>query len=391
MTIDELRYRDHTVADRVAIGFGGILLLLRALTTDDQSTHGPPRDLDAVAFVILALACAALLFQRRPGVVALIVLGLTTWWYGMGYTSGLINVALLVAFFRLGATGDRRLQLAVGGFAVAFLLFSILLFSGEPWTSVIGAVGWTVAAMLAGEVVHARRLLLDEYARRAEQAEGERDAEAERRVAEERLRIARDLHDVLAHSVSLMTVQAGAAADAMDRRPEAARAALVNLRATGRDAMAEVGAMVAVLRQGSEPADTAPAPRLDGVPTLVAAARSTGIDVDLATDLSDGPLAGVVELTAFRVVQESLTNVVRHARADHAWVRLRREPDELVVEVRDDGTADMATTDGAGLVGMRERVESLGGRLSYGPSADGRGWSVLASLPVGNTTSAGSR
>jgi signal transduction histidine kinase len=179
--------------------------------------------------------------------------------------------------------------------------------------------------------------------------------------------------------VALITVQAGVAADALGRRPEEARAALGTLRSAGRDAMAEVAAMVAVLRQGGDggPAATDPAPGLDRVGDLVHAARTAGVDVDLHTDLGGGPVPGMVGLTAYRVVQEGLTNVVRHAGARRVRVRLERGPERLVVEVRDDGRGGVTpATPGAGLTGMRERVESLGGTRATARSraAAGRWW-----------------
>lgn len=402
MSLATRRGPDLAVADKVAIGLGVTLVVLLASTSGEESGHGPPRDLDLLALAIFLLAVIPLPFGRRwPGSVSVAVLVISSWWYAAGFTSGLINLAPLVAFFLLGLSGDRRRQVAVGGFAVAFLGINIVLFAGEAWTSVVDAVGWTVAAILAGEIVCQRRLLLDEYAARASRAESERDAEADKRVAEERLRIARDLHDVLAHTVAIMTVQAGVAADAVETRPSEARAALDTLRAAGRDASSEVQAMVSVLRHGEGPPATAPAPRLDLLPELVTTVRLAGLEVVLAIDVGGSPLAGVVELTAFRVVQEGLTNVVRHTRAQRAWVSLHRERSRLVVTVRDDGKdpgdgdrghggndgrdTRLGGVAGSGLAGMRERVESLGGDLTCGPTD--LGWVVTASLPIADGTS----
>jgi signal transduction histidine kinase len=157
-------------------------------------------------------------------------------WYATGYTSGLINAPHLMAFFSLGATGDRRRELGVGTAAV-MVLFATAVATDQPWASIIDPVGWTIVAILVGEVVHARRQAMEGFAERAERAEAERDARllwAERRVAQERLGIARDLHDVLAHTLSAMTVQAGLAADALDRGPSTARAAVSSIRSAGR-------------------------------------------------------------------------------------------------------------------------------------------------------------
>jgi signal transduction histidine kinase len=385
--------RGQSLAQRLAVAFGVLLVVLFGLSSDDHPPPGDVRSFDVWAAAILGAACLIVLLLRRrfPGLVVVTVTALTTGWYFAGYTSGVINIAPLVAFYELGATGDRRRQIGIGALALSIPLVTILVFAPDQRRESLNAVGWPLAAMLAGEITRSRRLLLSEYAQKAAASEAEREAEAERRVAEERLRIARDVHDVLAHAVAVMTVQAGVAADAQERDPEAVKAALATIRSAGKEAMAEMRATVAVLRGGAQ-ATTAPAPRLDRLGELIDGARAKGLEVDLvvqpdAPEQLDG-IESVVQLTAYRVVQESLTNVLRHAAASRATVTLDHKPTELVVTVEDNGRirpllpfGPLARAVGFGLRGMRERVESLGGVLRYGPRTSG-GWKVVATLPV---------
>lgn len=370
----------------MAAGFIAVVFLMFALRTDAVPPGAEPRDLDVQAVAILALAFGVVAVRRRaPGTVAVATLVLSAVWYGSRYTSGIISIPFMIAFYELGTTGDRRRQLGVGGLAAIVLLVGTLVLGEEGWDDALSAIGWMSAAILFGELVRSRRLLLVAHAARAERAEAERDAEAERRVAEERIRIARDVHDVLAHTVSLMTVQAGVAADALERDPGEAKAALGAIRAAGREAMGEVRALVSVLRDGSE-VGTAPAPGLLGIDEVVAAARASGVAVELSVDLAGAPLPAIVELTAFRLVQEGLTNIVRHAQAARAEIDVRRDGAELMVRIRDDGRGRPArhpVSPGFGLRGMRERVESLGGTLTFGPGPHG-GWVVAAVVPAGS-------
>jgi signal transduction histidine kinase len=373
------RRRRSLTADRVALGLAAVVVVLAAASTDDPEAGATERSLDGWAALLLVTACLILLGSRRfPSTAALAVLGVSFLWYGVGYTSGLINVATLVAFYCLGATDGERRTFAVAGVAVAALLVGMVVFRDESVWSGLTAAGYVVMAVLFGEFVRTRQLLVDHLAERAAQAE----ADAERWVVEERLRIARDVHDMLAHTVSAMTVQAEVAADALDRDSDAVRAAVQAIRQAGAEALGDVRATVAVLRSGVDPMGAAPAPRISDIEGLVDTAREQGLDVELDIALPRRPLPEMMELTAFRVVQEGITNVVRHAGARSAWVTVREAGSALVVEVRDDGRARPgAVTAGYGLRGMAERVESIGGELWHGRPADG-GWVVRASLPL---------
>jgi signal transduction histidine kinase len=367
-------------ADRVALGFAGIVIVLAAASTDNPAAGTTQRGLDGWAALLLLIAGAFLLGTRRfPGTVALAVLGVSLVWYGVGYTSGLVNVATLVAFYCLGTSEGGWRTFAVSGVAVTALLVGMVVVGDESVAEGLTAAGYVVMAVLFGEFVRNRQLLVGHLADRAARAE----ADAERRVVEERLRIARDVHDVLAHTVSVMTVQAEVAADALDRDRDTVRDAVQAIRRAGIEAMGDVRATVAVLRSGGDLTSTTPVPRIADVDQLVDAARDQGLDVELDVMLTGRVLPEMVELTAFRVVQEAITNVVRHARAASARVAIYEEGSVLVVEVHDDGRPrdpDRVTA-GFGLRGMAERVESIGGEVWHGRPGDG-GWVVRASLPL---------
>jgi signal transduction histidine kinase len=195
--------------------------------------------------------------------------------------------------------------------------------------------------------------------------------------------MAREFHDVVAHTMAAVNVQMAAAVAAFDTDPETARRALHEARSSSKVAMAELRATVAVLRDSH---DTAPAPRLDQLTELADTARAAGIDVTIHDDRSGAELSGAAELAAYRIVQEALTNVVLHSNARRAAVSLRRAPDGLVIEIADDGTATAgaavdSANSGFGLLGMAERVRAVGGRLDHGPATDG-GFRVCAVLPT---------
>jgi signal transduction histidine kinase len=253
---------------------------------------------------------------------------------------------------------------------------------GETWIVAATAIGWTISALLFGEIVRARAELASEAEARTRRAEAERELEAARRVTEERLRIARELHDVIAHTVSVMTVQTGVVADALDDPPEKVRNALATVRSASRDANRELRALVGLLRS-PDGSDLAPAPGLADVAMLVRGTEDAGVVTDITELGRRRELPALVELTAYRVVQEALTNVVRHSESHHARVGLDFSETELVVEVVDEGPAVSSENNGTGfgLRGMAERVGVLGGALDYGPR-DPSGFGVRARLPL---------
>lgn len=373
------RTRMHwPTADRLVLTLGALVLVLAAASTDDSNAASDSRPLDVVAVLLLVAGLMVVSAGGRfPASAAAAAMGLTFLWYGVGYVSGLVNVVTVAAFYRLGTSDDSVRKLAVTGSSVVASLVVIAGVGGDSWWEALTAAGYVVMAVMFGELIRSRRLLVERHA--AEAAQLHRDAH--RRIAEERLQIARDVHDLLAHTISSMTVQAGVAADAIDRDTDTAKEALASIRHAGRTAMQEMRATVSLLRSvDHDGSTTAPAPRLARVTELVALAREHGIDVDLVLEVPEQPLPDLVELTAYRIVQESLTNILRHADASRAEVAVTCDESSLTVEVHDDGRSATPATPGFGLRGMAERVESIGGRLWHG--VDGGGWTVRADIPL---------
>jgi signal transduction histidine kinase len=246
------------------------------------------------------------------------------------------------------------------------------------------AAGWLISAGVMGVAFRMWQLHLREVEQRAEDAERTRDETARRRAVEERLRIARELHDSLTHSISVIQVQAGVAVHLARKRGEDVPPALLAIQEAGADATRELRATLSVLRSqeqyGGEDGDGTGLGQLN---SLVARARSAGLPVSVTVTGTQRPLPADVDQAAYRIVQEALTNVTRHAGQACASVHLHYAPDALTVQVSDDGTgvSPMPAGPGLGLVGMRERVSALGGRLDAGPR-EGGGFQVRAELPA---------
>jgi signal transduction histidine kinase len=243
--------------------------------------------------------------------------------------------------------------------------------------------GTALVAWVLGDSMRYRRAYLTSLEDRAARLERERDAQAQIAVAAERARIARELHDVIAHNVSVMVVQADGASYALRSEPERAAQALTAIAHTGRQALAEMRRLLGILRSGKEEAGLAPVPGLDQLRELLDQAREAGMSVSLTLEGTIRPLPEGAELAAYRVVQESLTNTRKHGGlAAAAAVTLRYEPDGLLLQVTDDGLGAAVAADGVGhgLTGMRERVEMYGGTIQAGPLPGG-GYQVTARLP----------
>jgi signal transduction histidine kinase len=288
----------------------------------------------------------------------------------------------LGAVFVFGGAPERRKAYAGYGISVAVLVFvaSVLPNKGVGdyiWPLVLFSAIWA-----AGFFLSSRSQQLAEAAQRAEAAERAREEEARAAVAEERARIARELHDVVGHSVSVMTVQAAAARRLLLPEQERERQALLVVEQTGREALAEMRRLVGVLRRPEEAPALAPQPSLDHVDKLVAQAQDAGLPVELHVEGKPVPLSAGIDLTAYRLVQEGLTNAVKHANAEHAEVLVRYSDGQVEITVSDDGRGGgNGDGSGHGLVGMRERVSVYGGELEAGPRAEG-GFALRARLPV---------
>jgi signal transduction histidine kinase len=320
--------------------------------------------------------------------VLAVVMASSVLYFGLGYPYGPAWLALIVAFWTAVTGGARRAAWATAfvGLAAYFTL-AALLDRGAPVASVpaIAAhLGWLLVVLAVSEVALAAR-------QRRQAAERTRAEEARRRAGEERMRIARELHDVLAHNISLINVQAGVALHLMDEQPGQSRSALQAIKQASNDALGELRSVLDVLRQGDEAPPRAPASGLAHLDSLVAGAGATGLEVRTRVEGVPRPLPAGTDLAAYRIVQESLTNVVRHAGAHRATVTVTAAAEALVVEVADDGAGAGAAPNGSGngagqgIVGMRERVLALGGTLEAGPRPEG-GFRVRASLPVGGRT-----
>ncbi len=341
------------------------------------------RPIDALAVALVLAGPLALAWRDRWPLVAVgISLAAVDVYIGLGYPYGPIFLSVVVALYSAVQAGRRRATwlLATAGYA-GYAVASFLDPRADPDQGIVHlalVAGWLVGVLAVSELVRISR------ANAAERARVQQEDDDRRRNAQ-RLALAQELHDVLAHDISLINVQAGVALHLLDEHPEQARPALATIKETSRDALHELRAALDVLRRG-EDAPRAPAPTLADLDALVGAVQAGGLDVRLDHEPLPASLPAEVQLAAFRIVQESLTNVSRHARATSATVRLRNDRGALTIEVEDDGTGAVPATGGAmgagmGLTGMRQRAEALGGTLTAGPRAGG-GFRVLAVLPL---------
>lgn len=362
----------------VAIGVG---ILSTALIHLDP--EGSAREPDALAYGLGIAGAAAVAFHRlRPGAVFGAVMGIHLVYHLAGYPGAGPFPALMVALFGMAAAGQRRNAIGAAALVAATALVMQVVREGTSVLSptIIMPGVLAVASVLAGEAAHNRRRYLAEVAERLSRAQADREAETQRRLTEERLRIARELHDIMAHTITVITVQAGEALDALDQYPDQAREAVRNIRDASREAMSELRATVGVLRAAPEPGtERKPAPGMRDLAELVLTAQGGGLHAGLQVQGEVRPLPAAVELTAYRIVQESLTNVIRHAGATRATVTVQYEPGVVTVQVEDDGPNPPAdAANGHGIRGMRERAEAVGGRLEAKPGPGGfRVWAVL--------------
>ncbi|MET9284818.1 sensor histidine kinase [Nocardia beijingensis] len=328
-------------------------------------------------WVLLVVGGLSLAASRRAPVVVLAVTGVTALAY-QALGVDVPAVAFLFAVYAAFRAGRRVAAVAGSVLMVLVMPFALLiaprgLLVGEAFVQARGVLqlAWLVAAGAAGEA-------LRQAERRAEEAERTREETARRRADEERLHIARELHDSLTHQISVIKLQAEVAVHLAHRRGEQVPEALLAILAAGREASRELRATLEALRDDREPSHG-----LDHVPALVEGVRATGLDARLTIEGPREALPAAVDRTAYRIVQESLTNITRHAAARTAAVHIEHRPDALVIRVDDDGraTPDATPVPGVGLLGMSERVTALGGRLHAAPRGEG-GFTVRAELPV---------
>jgi signal transduction histidine kinase len=352
------------------------IAVFQVVGTFGASDNQPERHaIDALAVVLVLIGPVALAVRQRWPLLAVAVAAASADVYiALGYPYGPIFFGVAVALFNAVQAGHRRTTWALaaagyGGYVVATFLDPST--DGPGALHLVAAAGWLAVVLAVSEVARTRRAAVAE----AEQAEHQ---ERQRRRSEQRLVLAQELHDVLAHHISLINVQAGVALHLIDEQPEQARPALTNIKAASSEALHQLRAALDLLRRG-EDAPRAPSPVLADLDALVAGVRAGGLDVRLEHDDPAPPLPAAVELAAYRIVQEALTNVTRHARARHVNVRLDYA-DGVRIEVSDDGVGG-AVHPGNGIVGMQERAAALGGRADADAGPEG-GFRVVAHLPL---------
>ena len=366
----------------VVIGLGiqvGITLLAARHQTER-------RDIDAYGIALLVLGVAALPLRHRWPVAVLAFAYVTTLGYwASNYGRGPIFYSLVVALAQVVLTGHRRAAIAsiVAGFVGFSWLGAVLDTTEGPEVGGVIALGaWLVTLVSVMELVRSRRERAREEARSRAEA-------LQRRASDERLRLAQELHDAVAHNISLINIHAGVALHLFDEQPQQARDALATIKASSKEALVELRSILGLLRRADENAPRTPTPSLARLDELVARSNAAGLEVqvDVKGDLTHLPRS--VDVAAYRIIQESLTNVARHADRPDAMVRVRAEADSLTVEILDEGTGSRSPSDlpsgGNGIAGMRERATAIGGSFEAGPRP-GRGFAVRAQLPTGATT-----
>jgi signal transduction histidine kinase len=309
----------------------------------------------------------------------------------LDYPSSIAVAGIVFAFHSLGTQLPRRQSLVIGmsvaGVLTLFTLSGVAYNDSVEFGTVAIVLVGSVLPLLLGREVHERRRYLTELEERAERLEQEREARTRRAIRDERTRIARELHDVVAHEMTVMTVQAAAAQRVLDKDPAKAAEALRAIEDAGHDALAEMRRLLGLLRTEEESPNHSPQPGLQRLDGLVEQMVEAGLSIDVVVAGTPRPLPAGVDLNAYRIIQESLTNTLKHGGPDvQATVRLEFTDDELGIEVMDDGRgaaeALVADDSGHGLLGMKERVALLNGNFSSGPRGGG-GYRVAARFPVG--------
>ncbi|MFF8191672.1 sensor histidine kinase [Streptomyces bobili] len=354
----------------------------------------PPPDHGGSGTALMGVSCLALLrYRSHPRTAVVVTAVCTVIAVVLGYlVTPLLLAPIMAALYWLATLTDPKTTRAFG-VATTWAVTAAAVFSDSMdelslLLRTIGPFFWLMLPLAAGNMTRLRRAYLQAVQARAEHAERTREEEARLRVTEERMRIARELHDVVAHHLALANAQAGTAAHLVLTRPEQTKKILTDLTGTTSSALRELKATLGLLRQNDDPAadPLEPAPGLARLPELVASCESAGLTVTVTTEGEPRPLSPGADLTAFRIVQEALTNVTKHAGSQSARVRLVYSGSRLVITVSDDGPASApppATPPGRGfgVLGMRERAHSIGGELRLGPRPEG-GFEVTTALPL---------
>ncbi|GAB3981208.1 histidine kinase [Plantactinospora veratri] len=353
----------------------------------------PVSDFGNAGYLLLVVSGVAVAARRRWPVAVFVVTALASLvYFGLGFPDRLSYLGLFVALYSLAAYGDGRRSLRVAAVGTTVLAVGWLVAAAdiEPRAAlgwVFFRIGGSVISTTLGESVRSRRVIAADAQQRAELAERSREEEARARVDAERLRIAREVHDTVAHAIAIINVQSGVTAHVLDKRPEQAREALHTIEQTSSRALREMRAILGVLRDGDE---REPYPGLGQIDELAGKAREAGLEVAVERTSPVTPLPSAVGSAAYRIVQESITNVIRHVGPTRVTVVLEPGIDALRVRVVDDGSGDSShvpartggsPATGRGITGMRERCRLLGGELDARPRPEG-GFEVTAHLPL---------
>lgn len=353
-----------------------------------EPAYTPVSGFGYVLLIASGLAVAAR--RRQPVAVFAVTAAASLIYFGLGFPDRLSYLGLFVALYTLAAYGDGKRSLLIAGAGITVLSVGWLIAAADVQPLV--AIGWvffrigaSAISTILGESVRSRRVIAADAQERAELAERSRDEEARARVDAERLRIAREVHDTVAHAIAIINVQSGVTAHVLDKRPEQAREALRTIEQTSSRALREMRAILGVLRDGEE---REPYPGLGQIDELVGKARDAGLDIAFEQTAAVTPLPSAVGSAAYRIVQESITNVIRHVGPTKVRVALEPGIDAVRIRVVDEGRRDAApvridssATTGRGIAGMRERCRLLGGELDATPRPEG-GFEVTARLPL---------
>ncbi|MYS91294.1 MULTISPECIES: sensor histidine kinase [Streptomyces] len=402
----ERRYADRlekfSARHAFLVDLAMVLALMGCATLGGSLTlpSADPPDQDKTATVLMGVSCLVLLKHRTHPRTAVVVAGsCTVAAVALGYlVTPLLLAPVMAALFWLAVLTDRKSTRSYGLTTLLAVTLAAVFSDSMDHVSLllrmIGPIFWLMLPLAAGKMTQLRRAYVRSVQARAEHAERTREEEARQRVTEERMRIARELHDVVAHHMALANAQAGTAAHLALTNPEQTRKILTDLTGTTSSALRELKTALGLLRQNDHEDDTGPgsaalepAPGLARLPELVSACASAGLEVTVTTEGEPQPLSPGVDLTAFRIVQEALTNVTKHATAEAARVRLAYTGSRLLITVTNDGTGKPEASQGRGfgVMGMRERAHSIGGELCAGPRPQG-GFEVTTALPLHPST-----
>jgi len=360
------------------------------VASEPESVVRPLADLGHLGYILLIASGTVIVLRRQFPLAVFAVTALASLaYYTLDFPDGPGWLGLFVALYSLTAYGDGRRSLEIAGVGITVLAVGWLVAASdiEPRAAigwVFFRIGASVMSAALGESARTRRVIAADALGRAELAERTREEEARARVDEERLRIAREVHDTVAHAIAIINVQSGVTAHLLDKRPEGTRAALESIEQTSSQALREMRSILGVLRDDQD--GRVPHPGLGGIDELIAKARDAGLDIMLESAPPTAGLPSAVESAAYRILQESITNVIRHVGPTRVRVGLDYGVDFLELQVTNEGGvtarngAPSNTPAGHGIVGMRERCQLLGGQLDAGPIAGG-GFAVTARLP----------